>query len=126
LRIMLKKTSRSKINPKARKKLLTRCQKERFWWGKVNMQRPRAFIEPVGSPSRRCNNVVWTRAALETSGQVARVRTVNFTVRPLVAVYIRTKAEPSGRFTLKNKKLKKNLQNLIFLKSVLEHACIIH
>jgi hypothetical protein len=38
----------------------------------------------------------------------------------------RRQEQPSGRFTLKNRKLKKNLQNLIFLKSVSEHACIIH
>jgi hypothetical protein len=48
------------------------------------MRRPGAFIEPVGSLSRRCINVVQTRVALETSGQVVCIRTGNLTVRPLV------------------------------------------
>jgi hypothetical protein len=87
---------RNKINPKARKKLLTRCQKERFWWGTVNIRRLGAFIELVGSSSGRCNNVVRTRAVLETSGQVAHVRTGNLTVQQLVAVRVQMKSEPSG------------------------------
>jgi hypothetical protein len=61
------------------------------------MWRLGAFIEPVGSSSRRCINAVETRIALETSGQVVRVRTGKLTVRPLVATRIQTKAEPSGR-----------------------------
>jgi len=124
---MHKKTRRGEIKPKTCKQLLTRCQKETFWWGRERMRRPGPFIEPVGSPSRRYNNVARTCAALETSRQVERVRTGNLTVRPLVTVRVQTtKLHPSGHLTLKNKKLKQNLQNLIFLKSVSEHACIIH
>jgi hypothetical protein len=59
------------------------------------MQQSGVYIDPVGSPSGRCNNVVQTKAALETSKQVVRVRTGNLTVRPLVAARVRTKSEPS-------------------------------
>jgi hypothetical protein len=91
---MHKKTRRSKITPKSLKK---EAKREIFGGGKVRMWQLGAFIESVGSPFGRCNNVVRKRAALETSRQVARVLKGNLFVRPLVAVHVRTtKLHPFG------------------------------
>jgi hypothetical protein len=61
-------------------------------WGMGENGDSRVYIASVGSPSERCNNFVQTRAALGTSRQVARVRTVLLTVHPVVAARIRTQA----------------------------------
>jgi hypothetical protein len=45
---MHKKTRKGEIMPKTRKKSLTTSQKRDFWWGRVKMRRPEAFIVPVG------------------------------------------------------------------------------
>jgi len=79
---MHKKTRMGEIIPKTRDKSLTRSQKRDFWWGRVRMWRPGAFIEPVGSPSGQLINTVRTRAASETCGQGSRVRTSNLTIWP--------------------------------------------
>jgi hypothetical protein len=46
---MHKKTRKGEIMPKTHEKSLTRSQKRDFWWGRVKIRRPGAFIEPVGS-----------------------------------------------------------------------------
>jgi hypothetical protein len=58
------------------------------------MRRAGVFIDTVGSPSGRSINVVRTRAALGTCGQVPRVQTVLLTVRPVVAACVRTQSGP--------------------------------
>jgi hypothetical protein len=55
---MHKKTRKGEIMPKTHEKSLTRSQKRDFWWGRVKIRRPGAFIEPVGSPSERLINPV--------------------------------------------------------------------
>jgi hypothetical protein len=61
------------------------------------MRQSGVYIASVGSPSGRCINIVRTRAALGTSREVAHVRTVLLTVRPVVAAHARTQAGPGGR-----------------------------
>jgi hypothetical protein len=60
---MHKKTRKGEKMPKTSEKSLTRSQKRDFWWGRVKMRRPGAFIELVGSPSGRLINLVRTHAA---------------------------------------------------------------
>jgi hypothetical protein len=52
------------------------------------MRRAWEFIATMGSLSGRSINVVRTRAALGTCGQVVRVQTVLLTVRPVVAACV--------------------------------------
>jgi hypothetical protein len=52
------------------------------------------YIASVGSPFGRSIYIVRTGAALGTYGQVARVRTVLLTVRPVVAASVRTQTGP--------------------------------
>jgi hypothetical protein len=58
------------------------------------MRSTEVYLASVGSPSGRSINVVRTRVALGTCGQVTRVRTVLLTVRPVVAVSVRTQPGP--------------------------------
>jgi hypothetical protein len=60
------------------------------WGMEKRMRSTEVYIASVGSPSGRSIYIVLTRAALGTSGQVARVRTVLLTVRPVVAASVRT------------------------------------
>jgi hypothetical protein len=96
---MHKKTRKGEIMPKTREKSLTRSQKRDFWWGRVKMRRPGAFIVPVGSPSGRLINPIRTRAASKTCRQVARVRKSNLIVRQLEPCPSGWIGVPSGRLS---------------------------
>jgi hypothetical protein len=105
-----------------------------FWWGRVKMRRPGYIwslwgpcLDDVLMPFGRAlpqKYADWSR----TSGQVTlpsgrllpRSPDVIRTVWPTELPPFRRQERPSGRFTLKNKKLNKNLQKLIFLRSVSE------
>jgi hypothetical protein len=91
---MHKKTSRDEITPRHQKQSLTKCQRGDLVGYGGESGESGVYIASVGSPSGRCINVVQTRAALGTSKQVARVRTVLLTVRPEVAARVRTQAGP--------------------------------
>jgi hypothetical protein len=58
------------------------------------MRSTKVYIASVGSPFGRSIYVVRTNAALGTCGQVARVRTVLLTVRPVVTASIRNQTSP--------------------------------
>jgi len=82
------------IIPKHQKQSLTKCQRGDLVGYGGESGDSGVYIASVGSPSGQCINVVRTRAALGTSRQVARVRTVLLTVRPVVAARVRTQAGP--------------------------------
>jgi hypothetical protein len=74
-----------KLLRKHQKQSLTKCQRGDLVGYGGESGDSGVYIASVGSPSRRCNNFVWTCAALGTYRQVVRVRTVLLTVRPVVA-----------------------------------------
>jgi hypothetical protein len=61
---------------------------------KIKNTPPELYIASMGSPSGRSIYIVRTRAALGTCGQVARIRTVLLTVRPVVAASVLTQTGP--------------------------------
>jgi hypothetical protein len=69
-------------------------KKEIVWGMEKKMRSTEVYIASVGSPSGWSIYIVQTRAALGTCGHVAHVRTVLLTVRPVVAVSVRTQTGP--------------------------------